>query len=100
MGHFACVCCKKQRVAAVQEGTLFDDNDDRVMGEAVFLDTVGSLDDGSQPRLAEIKINGIATSLMKFDSGTDVCSISAEDHRRLCAQGCAGTLRQPNRPLH
>ena len=26
--------------------------------------------------------------------------ISAEYHRRLFAQGCAGTIHQPNRPLH
>ena len=100
MGHFACVCRKKQRVAAVQEGTLVDDNDDRVMGEVVFLDIVDSLDDGSQPWLAEIKINSTATFLMKVDSGVDVCFISAEGHRRLLDQGCAGTLRQPDRSLH
>ena len=37
---------------------------------------------------------------MKVDSGADVCCISAEDHWRLFAQGCACTLCQPDRPLH
>ena len=90
----------KQQVVAVQGSALVDDNDDRVMVEAVFLDAVNSLDDGSQPWLAEIKINGTATLLIKVDNGADVCCISAEHHRRLFAQGCAGKLRQPNRPLH
>ena len=100
VGHIACVCSKKQRVAAVQESALVDDNDGRVMGEAVFLDAVDLIDDGSQPWLAEIKINGTTTLKMKVDSEADVCCISVEDHRRLFAQGCAGTLRQPNQPLH
>ena len=100
VGYFACICSKKQRVAAVQEGTLVDDNDDRVMGEAVFLDAVDSLDNGSQLRLAEIKINSTTTLLMKVDSGADVCNIFAENHRRLFAQSCTGTLFQPDQPLH
>ena len=37
---------------------------------------------------------------MKVDSEADVCCISAEDHRRFFARGCAGTPRQPDWPLH
>ena len=47
--HFASVFRKKQRVATVQEGALVDDNNDWVIGEAVFLYKLDSLDDCSQP---------------------------------------------------
>ena len=70
------------------------------MSEAVFHGAVNSRDDGSHPWLDEIKINGTVTLLMKVDSGVDVCCISAENFRRLFAQGCAGTLRQLDQPLH
>ena len=48
VGHSICVDRKKHRVAVVQKGTLVDDNDDRIMGEAAFCDAVNSLDDGSR----------------------------------------------------
>ena len=96
VSHFACICRKKQRVTVVQEGTLVNDNADRVMGGAVFLDAVDSLDNGSQPWLVEIKISGIAILLMKVDSRADVLCISTEDHRTLFAQCCACTLHQPD----
>ena len=65
-----------------------------------FFDAVDSLDDGSLPWLVEVKIIGTTTLLIKVDSGADVCCISAENHRKLFAQGCAGTLRQPDRSLY
>ena len=37
---------------------------------------------------------------MKVDSGANMCCISAENHRILFAQGCAGTLCQTDWPFH
>ena len=80
MGHFVCICRKKQRATVAKEGTLVDDNDDWIMGKAVFIDAVDSMDDGSQPWLAEIKTNGTATLLVKVDNGVDMCCIIAFQH--------------------
>ena len=88
MGHFACVCRKTQRLTAIQEGTLTDNNDDQVMGEAALLDAVDLIDDSLQPWLAKIKINDTATLLMKVDSGADVLCIYAKYHRRVRSKLC------------
>jgi hypothetical protein len=95
-GHFARVCRKKQRVAAVDESSLVDDAEQNQV-EAVFIQAVDTKD-GSQPWLADIVFNGIASLRMKVDSGADVCCISLADHRRLNTR--MFTLQRPDRPLH
>ena len=71
MGHFACVCSKKrQRVADVQDSSPpVNIEQDQRSYEPVLINAVGS----SQPWLAEIRVNGSASILMKVDSGADVC---------------------------
>ena len=101
MGHFACVCRRKQqRVAAVHDGSPHVNNEQEQRSfEPIFVDAV-DIKDGSQPWLAEIRVNGSAPLLMKANSGADVCCRSVEHHRTLCMQQCACTLQQSNRPLH
>ena len=91
---------KQQHVAAVQDGSadVYAEQEQRSY-EPVFIDAVNTKD-GSQPWLAEIRVNGPASLLMKADSGADVCCISVEHHRTLCTQQCASILQQSNRPLH
>ena len=67
--------------------------------EPVFVDAMDTKD-GSQPWLAEIRVNGSAPLFMKADSGADFCNISVEHQRTLCTQQCACTMQQSNRPLH
>ena len=101
MGHFACVCRKKQQcVATVQDGLPYVKTKQKQRSyEPVFVDAVDTKN-GSQPWLAEIRVNGSAPFLMKTESGPDVCCISVEHHCTLYTQQCAGTLHQSNRPLH
>lgn len=111
VGHFAYVCRRKPRIAAVQERVRapeYDqmqayysdeyDDDQEQDYEPGFVDSVDA-NDGSRPWLADVRINGSGILRMKVDSGADVCCISADDHRRLGMQRSVCTLQQPDRPL-
>lgn len=108
VGHFAYVCRRKPRIAAVQERVRapeYDqmqayysdeyDDDQEQDYEPGFVDSVDA-NDGSRPWLADVRINGSGILRMKVDSGADVCCISADDHRRLGMQRSVCTLQQPD----
>ena len=90
---------QQQRVTAAQDCSPHVNTEQEQRSyEPVFFDAVYTKN-GSQPWLAEIRVNGSAPLLMKADSGTDACCISVEHHRTLCTQQRACTLQQSNRLL-